>query len=247
MPGGDADGERARRLARRGALAAAAALTLAVQGAGAASAPAPELQASVTPGEIQLGAGATVAGTLTLAGSPLAGRQIVLESSPYPYRAMLPVARTVSGAGGTFAFAALHPQLNTRLRVLAEGQPPTALPLAITVDPRVQLSARELGAGRTQLTLRVRYGLVPGLAAAPLPVRWFVATPGSRSFQPVALTSAGEPRPGLLQASAVVDPPARQFRFRVCLNPSWEAAMGPPATHGRCPTGAFLLPAHGRR
>ncbi len=44
-------------------------------------------------------------------------------------------------------------------------------------------------------------------------------------------------------ASAIVDPPAARFRYRVCLNPAWEAAMGVPAAHGPCPAHGFHLPA----
>ena len=72
-------------------------------------------------------------------------------------------------------------------------------------------------------------------------VLWFVQAHGSHVFALAAVSSSRELSGGVLFANATVDPPSRSFAFRVCLNPPWEAAMGPPAAHGRCPQQDFVL------
>jgi hypothetical protein len=205
----------------------------------------PQLSAAVSPAEITLGATATVTGTWPLAGQGIAGASLQMQAQPYPYRPLSTVtSSTEAGPGGSFSFAPLRPDRNTRIRVLAAapGQAGGAVvTLQLYVDPRASLTARSLGPGRTLLSLRIRHAILPG--ASDGSVRWFVAAKGSRAFHLVAATPAAELRPGLLNATAVVDPPARRFAFRACVNPSWARAMGPPAADRPCPTSGFVLPA----
>jgi len=207
---------------------------------GPASATAPPgttaLSASVSPAEVPLGSPATVAGVLTSA----APGTLVLQSEPYPYRGFVTVARTVSAAEGHFTFPLLRADRNTRLRVLLEGSPPeNGALLTLVVDPRVKLASRSLGPGRALLSIRMRHGRF----AAPRDGEawWFVRAQGASVFELAAVTAARELRPGLLDASATVEEPSRRFTFRVCVNPSWEAAMGPASAHGRCPDHPFVL------
>jgi hypothetical protein len=65
-------------------------------------------------------------------------------------------------------------------------------------------------------------------------------------FRLAAVTATRELSPGVTFASAIVDPPARRFVYRVCLNPPWEDAMGPVSSHRRCPEATFVIGGHGR-
>jgi hypothetical protein len=112
--------------------------------------------------------------------------------------------------------------------------------LELTVDPRVRLRSRSEGPGRVLLTLGVRHAVIgPPRETA---VSWYLAAAGSSAFHLAGRTRGVEASPGLLTARATVDPPSRRFRFRVCLNPPWEAAMGPRGAHGPCPAHGFVLP-----
>jgi hypothetical protein len=196
--------------------------------------------AEASPAEVTLGGAVTVTGTA--AQGP--GAVLELQGAPWPSRSFTTFATTTSGPGGTFAFPALRPDRNTALRVTLAGQPGSAAGVNVTVDPRITLRSHSLGPGRVLLSLGVRHAIFG--RERETQVSWFVAAAGSRVFHFAAATAGRETRPGLLDASAIVDPPAARFVFRVCLNPAWEAAMGPPSAHGPCPRGGFVLP-EGRR
>jgi len=218
------------------ALAGAAA---AVSAASAAQVP-PTLTAAVTPAELTIGAEATVDGRLIDAGQSVGGASVALQSEAYPFHRFATVARAVTEADGSFVFAALEPDRNTRLRVLLEGEPTvTSAWTAITVDPAVTLSARSLGPGQARLSVRVRH--TPHGGSPSVSAWWFVRARGSRVFRLAAVTPTRELSTGVLVASATVDPPSRRFAYRVCLNPRWEGAMGPRRSHGRCPDDDFML------
>jgi hypothetical protein len=232
----------ARRPARFAvALAAILVLVLAIgvsaAGPAGASATGPELIASLSSAELTLGTPLTVAGQALEGGAPLADAPLALEAEPYPYRAFATLARTVSGSGGSFTFAPVQLALDTRLRVQLEGAAPSATSpvLSATVDPSVTLSAADLGPGRSYLS--VRLGHAPRLASGPVQASWYVAARGSRAFRLIDATPTRELSHGVTYASATIDPPATHFVYRVCLNATWERAMGPAASHGRCPQG----------
>jgi hypothetical protein len=227
--------------------AAALALTLAtaVPGAQQVAQPAPRITASSSASELTIGGKLTVAGVVTIDGHGVSGAALALQEDPYPSHGYETVARARTAADGSFSFAALRPDRNIRLRVIADA-PPAAVSreLTVFVDPAVAMSARRLGPGETRMSLRIRHTPASGSQAAS--ALWFTAPRGTSLFRLAAVTETRELAPGVTYASVVVDPPARRFLYRVCLNPAWERAMGPPSTHGRCPRHDFKLPAHAR-
>ncbi|HWX96526.1 MAG TPA: hypothetical protein VNZ01_06705 [Solirubrobacteraceae bacterium] len=233
----------ADRHATKNRLSAGIALLLGVgaivSSAGAAP-PGPELAASLSSGEITLGSSLSVTGRLTSAGLAVPGVALTLQSDAYPYRGFTPVAHLTSSPDGSFSFLGIRPDRNTRLRVVSEGSPGVVGPMLVaTVDPKVLSSARSLGPGRVRLTLRVGHAITGDRRAVS--VRWFLAARASPVFRLAAVTATRELSPGLTYASAIVDPPVKRFVYRVCLNPRWEPAMGPPATHRRCPEASFVI------
>jgi hypothetical protein len=222
-----------------------AALSLAIAGAtSAASLGSPSgyvLSAAVTPGELSYGAALTVSGHLMDAGQGAGAAPLALQADSYPFRGFATVARLSTAPDGSFAFAGVRPDRNTRLRVVVEGAPSATSPvLGVIVDPNAATNARSLGPGRTRLSLLLRH--TPAAVSASPRARWFLAARGTHLFRLAALTPTHELSPSATYASATVDPPSKQFVYRVCLNPTWEYAMGAPATHGPCPQHDFSLP-----
>jgi hypothetical protein len=197
------------------------------------------LSAALSSGELTLGEAASVTGRLLGEGQPRAGIALTLESNPYPYRGFAALAHAATAPDGSFGFTGISPDRNTRLRVLSDGTPSAMSPLLeLTVDPKLAGRARSLGPGRVRLTIRVRHAVTPEKRA--LVVRWFLAARGSRVFRLAASTASRELAPGLTYATAVVDPSLKRFVWRVCMNPSWELAMGTAASHRRCPQATFV-------
>jgi hypothetical protein len=222
-------------------VARAAAVSLALLAVCADAASAAQTAPSVALSESQLTLGTPVSVSGVVAQG--AGETLMLEAEAWPSHRYAPIATTASGPAGAYAFAPLRPDRDMLLRVAVAGAGPEArsAPVALVVFPRVRLSARSLGPGRTLLTLGVRHARTGGGAGTT--VRWFTATPGSHAYHLVAVSGSRELPSGLLEAQTVIDPPARRFTFRVCLNPPWEAAMGTVADRGSCPRAAFVLPA----
>lgn len=222
-------------------IAAASVLALAAAApAATASGSPPAVSASVSAGEIQLGSAVSVSGAVASAAE---GERVLLQANPYPFRGFRAIASAVTGAAGRFEFAALAPDRNTRLRVLLASSPADAsAPVSVTVDPVVKVRSQSLGPGRVRLSVRLVHTSYD--AGASVNVSWFLAERGSPIFRLQADTPTRELAPGVSYASAIVDPPSRRFIFRVCLNPAWEAAMGPAAAHGPCPHQDFRLGGH---
>jgi hypothetical protein len=198
-----------------------------------------QLTASLSRQELTIGATLSVTGRLASSGQGLAGVPLALQADVYPFHGFVPIAHATSAPDGSFSFE-LRPDRNTRLRVVSEGAAPTTGPvLSAYVDARIAGSAHILGAGRVRLTLRVRHA--PGAGERPVSVWWFLAARGSRVFRLAAVTATRERSPGVTYASVIIDPPAKRFVYRVCLNPPWEKAMGAASTHRRCPEATFVL------
>jgi hypothetical protein len=122
----------------------------------------------------------------------------------------------------------------------ARADAPAAGTVAVT---GAALTDIVLGAGRTRLRVRVTHTPLPPGAAAAAPARWFVRTPGTRTFRLVATTPARELVPGVLATSAIVTPPAARFGFRVCLAARWPLTATPQNPgHARCPRRDFTQP-----
>jgi hypothetical protein len=200
-----------------------------------ALAAAPELSASLSSGELTFGAALTISGRASEEGRGLGGLALALQADAYPFRGFKTVARLASNADGSYTFAGVvKPDRNTHLRVVSEGSPAaSSAPLAVAVEPAVAINAASLGVGRTRLSIRIAHTLQGG--SGSISARWFVAARGTRVFRLAAVTTTRELSSGLTYASATIDPPAKRFAYRVCLNPPWEAAMGAPSSHGRCP------------
>jgi hypothetical protein len=221
--------------------------------AGAPAATVPTITATVAPAEIALGASVTVTGTLAGAGepppgspSPAAPVHVALQADPYPFRGYSTVARADATPAGAFSFTGIHPDRNTRLRVVLDANPAVAsAPLPVIVDPRVSTASHGIGPGQTLLSIRLRHTRLGGAGTAV--AWWYVQARGSRVYRLAAATPTRELAPGLLYASAMIDPPSPRFSYRVCINPAWEGAMGAPGAHGRCPRHDFVLhPGHAR-
>ena len=208
---------------------------------GAASAPqAVELEASASPVELTIGATLSVNGSLSVDGRAIGGATLALQSEPYPSSSFATVARAITGPDGGFSFAGLRPTRNARLRVVSEGAPPAiSRVLPVYVDPEVALDASPLGPGQTRLSVRVRHTLEGG--PRPIGAWWFAAARGTSRFRLLGVSSTSEPAPGLTRASVIINPPARRFAWRVCMNPPWERGMGRSRTHGQCPRREFKL------
>ncbi len=209
----------------------------------------PVLSATATPAELTLGGAVTVTGTLVEAGNALPSMLVALQADSYPFRGYATIARQATAANGSFSFTGIRPDRNTRLRVVLE-RPTAATPsqapalasqqLSVIVDPSVAINARRLGPGATRLSIRIRH--TPLGTAAPVMTRWFLAAGDSHDFRLAATTSSRELSAGVTYASATIDPPSKRFSYRVCLNPPWERAMGPPASHRPCPDHQFTEP-----
>ena len=197
----------------------------------------PTVSAIATPTELPIGKSLTVSGT---AGEG-ASAALSLQASPYPYRAFKAIAHTTARPDGSYSFAAVALEENTHLRVSLDGTgPAVSEQIAVTVDPAVAINSQSLVPGRVRLSIRIRHARTHGSASTS--AHWYLAARGSDVFRPSIEAPTHEIAPGVTYASAIVDPPSRRFAYRVCLNPSWEASMGSPSTHGSCPTHAFRLP-----
>ncbi len=198
------------------------------------------LSASVSADELVYGAALTVTGRLLDAGQGVAGAPLALQADLYPFHGFLTVAHARSEPDGSFAFEGVRPNRNVRLRVAVESAPAVASPvLAVTVDPAAAIRAVTLAPGITRLSLRVRH--TPYGRSAPVSAWWFVAARGARVFRLAAVTSTRELSRELTYAAVTIDPPSRRFVYRVCLNPTWERAMGRPSTHRPCPHNDFTV------
>jgi hypothetical protein len=190
------------------------------------------IRRTAAPPEIRSGGTSTLTGALVAPdGAPLAGVPVELQADPYPYRGFFDASHTTTAADGSFAFALLRPDRNTRYRVrTATG---LSRPLDVYVDAPAVLHVYNRGPGRAMLTMlsyHSAYFHWGGVKAY-----WYVARLGSRSFQLTAITRTRELRPGVTYATATVNPPARRFAYRVCFDAPRQAGSGPPAAHAPCP------------
>lgn len=209
------------------------ALTLA-PGLRPALAGATRIAIAAQPAVLSLGGSTAVEGTIRAGASPLAGVALELQADAFPYRRPTILASALSGPDGSFAFTGLRLSRNTHLRVLA--QPPldaSSAAIQVLVDPLATLSSASLGPGRVRLRLHLAHAA--GLRSPPVAASWYLAPRGSGAFALATVTDTAELPGALTYATATVDPPARSFRYRVCLSPAWVAAMGPAGESGSCP------------
>ena len=190
------------------------------------------ISAGAAPAEVTYGSPLTLSGRVE--GQAPAASMLALEANGYPYRAWHVLASTQLQPDGSFAFAGVRPQRNTRMRVLLEGAAPAqSASVHVIVEPGVAVSAAAPEPGRTRLGVRLAYS--PRLLPRDGRARWFLAPDARRRFRLATTTPLRELAAGTAYAAATVDPPARSFSYRVCVDPGWGSAMGPPpAAPQRC-------------
>jgi hypothetical protein len=113
------------------------------------------LTLAATPNPVAFGRPTVLSGALTGTGS--AGKQIVLQSNPFPYtQGFVTVSNPqLTGADGAFTFPLLNVPLNTQFRVLIPTKPEIASPIVgvnVAVRVSTNVSARRVHTGR-----RVRF------------------------------------------------------------------------------------------
>jgi hypothetical protein len=183
-----------------------------------------EISASASPSELTVGSAMSVSGVLSQSGQPVAGMALELQTSPYPFHGFSTVAQATSTGNGSFLFSGVALVSDTHLRVVAQSNPAESSPqLSIIVVPSLAINASSQGPGQTRLSIRV--GHSPKVPSPPGQASWFVAKGPHAPFHLAALTSTRELEPGLTYASAEIDPPSKNFAYRVCFSPAWAAAM----------------------
>jgi hypothetical protein len=110
---------------------------------------------AATPNPVPFGAPIVLGGSLTGTGN--AGRQVVLQSNPFPYTQGFANTTNVqlTGPQGQFSFPLLSVPLNTQFRVLIPTKPDIASPIvSVGVAPKVGTSVTDTRVRRGQ---RVRF------------------------------------------------------------------------------------------
>jgi hypothetical protein len=87
-----------------------------------AAAPAPTVRLSIeaTPSLVTWGTDAGIGGRMTGNRGRMAGRAVILEADPYPFRGFTAMATTTTNARGLFDFL-VRPAANTRYRAVPQG------------------------------------------------------------------------------------------------------------------------------
>jgi len=103
------------------------------------------LSLGATPNPVAPGGRTTITGALSGTGN--GGRQIVLQSNPFPYTQGFQNASNVqlTNPDGTFAFPVLSVSINTQYRVQLPNQPQVQSPIAtVGVAPKVSVKAKRV-------------------------------------------------------------------------------------------------------
>jgi hypothetical protein len=116
---------------------------------------------------------------------------------------------------------------------LAAGLVAIAPAASVAPEPAASTRSLVLAPGHTRLSLRVEH--VPEHETPSVSVWWYLAPRGGHVFHLAAVTPTRALDPDVTYATATVDPPARHFSYRVCLNPPWELAKAAAAPRGACP------------
>ena len=120
------------------------------------------LTLGATPNPLAPGGNTTIAGTLSGTGN--GGRQIVLQSNPFPFTQGFQNASNVqlTNADGTFAFPVLGVSLNTQYRVVLPNQQQVQSPIVtVGVAPRVTVKTRRVRKTGRGAIIRFRGRVTP--------------------------------------------------------------------------------------
>jgi hypothetical protein len=114
------------------------------------------------PNPVRPGRAVTVAGQLS--GTGHSGRQVILQSNPYPYtQGFVTVGNAlVTDAAGNFSFSILSLPVTTQFRVMMARRPEIASGI-LTVDAAVHVraAARKVVRRRSSVTVRFRGSVLP--------------------------------------------------------------------------------------
>jgi hypothetical protein len=153
------------------AIAATACALPALGAASATAAPPRELTVQAHPSRLARAGTTTISGRLIAPAAPLAGRLLELQLDPRPFGRLVNVAHTLTAADGSYRFAAVRVERDTRVRVVAVGQPGVVADVEVHVRPpvypsrgRVRAAARFLArrAGRTAFAVVADDGRLEG-------------------------------------------------------------------------------------
>jgi hypothetical protein len=120
------------------------------------------LTLGATPNPVAPGGNTTIAGTLSGTGN--GGRQIVLQSNPFPFTQGFQNASNVqlTNADGTFAFPVLGVALNTQYRVVLPNQQQVQSPIVtVGVAPKVTVKTRRVRKTARGAIIRFRGRVTP--------------------------------------------------------------------------------------
>ena len=201
------------------------------------SRPADTVTAALTRGDVPFRTATEVDGHLLGTAGPIGGAFVLLEASPYPYKAFRLVAHTATTADGSFSFTHLLPDRDTRYRVAEAGGSGISGTLLVIVEAHGVTRAIQLRYGFVMVTLHVSHPRAFDWNNRT--AYWFVAQSRSRRYHLIATTLTSERRAGETYASLTFVPPLGRFTYRVCFNAPGEEALGPPGARHACPTSDF--------
>jgi hypothetical protein len=125
------------------------------------------------PNPVAPGGATTLAGTLTGTGN--AGRQVLLQSNPFPYTQGFLAAGNaqVTDAAGNFAFPVLSVPVNTQFRVLMPTKPEVASPIVLVgAAVRVSTTVRVRRFSRTGI-VRLSGSITPAVDGTEVQIQKF--------------------------------------------------------------------------
>jgi hypothetical protein len=167
---------------------------------------------------------------------------VTLYARPFPYRSRRVVAKTTTGANGSFAFR-IRPDRDTRFRAKVAGAGATNA-VQIDVLAKAPERARALPLGRARVSIVVYHP--SGLHWGRGRVAWSFATGSHTRFSSSPATVSTRLSPYADRLTTVVTLPAGSFRWRACLHvPEADALLDPrrpPGCHGRGYHGSGSLP-----
>ena len=196
-----------------------------------AASAAPRVTLDVSPRETRYRDATTLAGTVTDAGVPVAGVEVVLEGREYPFAgAFEELGRVVTDAKGEFLLERRLDR-NASVRVVtADAASPRE---RAYVFPRPDLRFKALNPRVIRLTQRYR---VPRDVRLDRPTQFYVGPPGKPSAPRAAVADVRRTRPGRFISTAVVRIPSAwegRFRYASCFRYTPGSGMGDP--RAKCP------------
>ena len=181
----------------------------------------------------------TATPTSTISGRPVTlsgqtsnappGSEVQLYASPYPYRALAPVATVHTNLGGSFSFIE-YPDRNTRYRVQVVGTTATAT-VQLGVTPRSIIKAMPVPGGRAKVMIVLFHPT--DLRWGHALVEWSFAS-GRGRFVSASPTRTVRRSPHAIVLYTSVTLPAGHYRWRACFHARRDRAMADPERPPGC-------------